>query len=493
MSLRKRLLGARSITSGALLYVVMRWFDRAVGAISTIVLARLLTPDDFGLVALATVVIGLASMMLDLGVPIRLVQMGEIDETDIDTGWTIQLVEFLMIAGVLAALAPSISAFYGDPRLKLVLQIQALSMCLAGLSNMSAVLFQRRREYAREVTFFMSRRMATFLVTLALAIYLRNYWALIVGSLFGTLFGVALSYWMSPTIRRPTFRRWRRFASASIWLTAWSMGRYASEQVDKLFVGKIAGSSNLGAYTLADQVAAMPSSELLLPMNRAIFPALSQKQHLPEEFRRIFLSGLGVQAMVAVPASIGLALVSPEAVRVLLGEKWLVAVPLLTVLALSYGLSGVSSGFNYLLIAMGRFRDQASVYWGNFLVLAGSLFALSDRLDVNSVALVRLVTSVLFSIALITVALLGTNAVDFRACLKAVWRSVVAAGIMAACVAAIGMAGGSMHPAILLATKILAGALAYTGALALLWRLSGCPEGAERWVLALLRRSFSRA
>lgn len=494
MSFLTRLMGARSIASGAVLYVAMRWFDRAVGVLSTIVLARVLAPDDFGIVALATVVVGIASMMLDVGVPIRLVQMERIDEEDVNTAWTIQLIEFLLIAGVLLGLASTVAGFYGDSRLEAVLQVQALSTGLAGLGNMSAVLFQRQRQYAREVSYYMMRRLVTFLVTLALALYLRDYWALIIGSLVGTVFGVALSYWMDPVIRKPTLSRWRGFAGASVWLTAWSMGRYASEQIDKLFVGKVGGSSALGAYTLADQVAAMPSSELLLPLNRAIFPALSQKQGAPDEFRRIFLSGLGIQAAIAVPASIGLALVSPELVAVLLGEKWIAAVPLLTVLALAYGMSGVTTAFNYLLIATGRFGGQAALYWANTVMLAALLSVLFwvNRLDVDSVAAARLVTALAFSAGVVVLALRGAHSVRFVDCLKVVWRVMLASAVMSVCVGALGWCGVVSNALFLLAAKVVVGVVSYGGVLFLLWCASGYPEGAEQWAVAQFKRFVRR-
>lgn len=488
MGLGGRLLGARSVASGALLYTAMRWFDRALGVISTIVLARLLVPDDFGVVALATIAFGFLTMMFDVGLNVRLVQMSDVDRADIDTAWTIQLLRNLFLAALLAFGAPAISDYFGDSRLTPVMRWMALGIAVGGLNSMAPALFQKRREFAREVGYFVSKRFVGFGATIALAFWLRNYWAMVYGSLAAGVFACAMSYWMMPELRRPTLRNWRRFLGATMWLTLRSLGQYAEEQVDKVFLGRVAGSASLGAYSIASQIGAMPSTELLAPMNRALFPAYVQISDDPARIGPAVHLTFGIQTMIALPASLGLALCSAEVVRVLLGEKWLEAAPLLAMLAVAYGFASLNSSFIYLLLSLGKFRLQAALSWANFVVMAGILIALSPTLDAITVANVRVAMAGLSSVLLLVAALSTRSGVTVRGCLRNSWRQVVACLVM---VGSVGVAGISAEPladSLLLVMKVAVGIASYTAALLGLWHLAGRPEGAERWALSMIRK-----
>ncbi len=489
MGFGERLLGARSVVSGALLYTAMRWFDRALGVISTIVLARLLVPDDFGVVALATIALGFLLMMFDVGLNVRLVQMGEIDRTDIDTAWTIRLVRNLFLAALLAFGAPAISDYFGDSRLTPVMRWMALGIAIGGLNSMAPVLFQRRREFAREVAYVMSQRFVGFGVTIALAFWLRNYWSMVYGSFAAGVFACAMSYWMMPELRRPTLRNWRRFLGASVWLTLRSLGQYASEQVDKVFLGRIAGPASLGAYSIASQIGAMPSTELLQPMNRALFPAYSQISNDPARIGPAVHLTFGIQTMIALPASLGLALCSAEIVHVFLGEKWLDAAPLLAMLAVAYGFASLNSSFIYFLLSLGKFRLQAALSWANFLVMAGILLVLSATLDAITVANVRVAVAGLSSLLLLVAALSVRSGVTARGCLKSSWRQVAACLVMVGSVVIVGMTLESLADWLLLMIKMAVGIVSYTCALLMLWQLAGRPEGAERWALSTIRKA----
>lgn len=488
MRFGERLLRARSVASGALLYTAMRWFDRALGVVSTVVLARLLVPDDFGIVALATIVFGFLVMMFDVGVNVRLVQMGEIDRTDIDTAWTIQLLRNLVLAALLFIAAPAISDYFSDRRLTPVMHWMALGIVVGGLNSMAPPLFQKRREFAREVTYFMSKRFVGFAATIALAVWLRNYWAMVYGSFIATVFACILSYLMMPELRRLTLRNWRRFLGATIWLTLRSLGQYASGQVDKVFLGRLAGPASLGAYSLASQIGSMPSTELLAPMNRALFPAFVQASSDFARLGRAVHLTFGIQTMIALPASLGLALCSGEIVRLFLGGKWLDAAPLLALLSVAYGFASLNSSFIYLLLSLGKFKVEAALSWTNFLLMAGVLAAVSTSLDAIMVANVRVALAGISSLMLLVAALSTRSGVTLRGCVSHSWRQIVACVVMVGGVVAVGMIVEPLGDVLSLVLKIAVGVVVYVGVLLSLWHLSGRPDGAEQWALSMIRR-----
>lgn len=486
MRLLSRLVKSRSVISGAALYIAMRWFDRAIGVVSTIVLARLLAVEDFGLVALASVVLGLATVLLDMGINLTVVQRHQIDRDDLDTAWSLRLLQNGIIAIALVIASTWIASYYGDSRLRPVILVLALAYLLDGFTGLGPVMFQKRREYAKEVAFFMAKRLFGFSVTVGLAVWMRSYWALVLGSLGASLFGMVLSYWMYR--ERPRFRltRWRRFVGASSWLTIRSIGGYARTELDKFVLGQRGGAPILGAYAIADQIAALPSSELLQPTSRALFPAMAAKQDEPDELRRLYLAALGVQVLVALPASVGLAMVAHDLVLVALGPKWLQAVPILVALAMAYAASAISISGNYLLVTIGAFRAQALIHWALAFLLAALVFIMFPNADALQIAWFRAALGVCGTLAVIGVVRHHFRALGFRAVGAQVWRPALACVLMSVAVWVVSGLDFPL-PLLRLGLSIATGVTIYPVALLALWRTSGCPDGAEAWFIDRLR------
>lgn len=478
-----RLVTSRSVVSGALLYVAMRWFDRLVGVISTVVLARLLTPDDFGVVALASIALGLAVVMLDLGIQIAVVQRPTIDRDEIDTAWTLRLLQDALVAAVLAATAHWVSRYYDDARLEPVLYVLAIGYLLEGFTGMGPVVFQKRQQYAREVAFFVSKRLGGFVVTLVLAIWLRNYWALVLGSVLASAWGVMLSHGMYRVRPRFTFVRWHALVGASMWVMLRSVGTFAGSQLDKIVIGRRDGPTSLGAYSIADQIAAMPTSELLAPMSRALFPALVAIQDDAERLRRAYLYALGIQSVLALPASIGLALVAEELVGVMLGDKWHGAVPILSALAFAYGATALTHSGNYLMFSLGKFRAQAILQWGLFAALALMVLVVYPHSGAEQIAWLRVALSGASIVAIAYLTRQYLPSVTVGDMVRAALRPAAASLLMAGCVLWVANGIRDLPVWLALAVKVSVGAAVYTGGLLLMWHLRGRPDGAERWLV----------
>ncbi|GIK83288.1 MAG: lipopolysaccharide biosynthesis protein [Alphaproteobacteria bacterium] len=488
-----RLVGSRSVASGAALYIAMRWFDRSIGVVSTIVLARLLTAADFGIVALASIALGLAVVLLDLGINLTVVQRRNIDRDELDTAWTLRLLQNVAVAAVLALSSPWVADYYHDPRLAPVIVTLAFAYLLDGLTGLGPIVFQKRQEYAREVAFFMAKRAIGFAATVVLALWLRSYWALVVGTVLSNVAGVVLSYVMHPAAPRFTLSRWRDFLGASSWLTIRAIGSFATSQLDKLVVGRRDGPTMLGAYSLADQISAMPASELLAPTSRALFPAMAASQEDRPKLRRIYLSALGIQCSLALPASVGLALVAADMVPVVLGEKWGQAVPLMTALALAYGANSLTSAGNYLMVSLGDFRTQAVLQWAMAAVLAALIFAAFPQSGANEIAWFRVALGGLGIVAVAALVRRRLPIVTFADMLRQTARPVIATAVMSVAVAGVQYAGGTLSTWLRLVAEVASGAVVYAAALAGLWHLAGRPDGAERWALQRARSLLARS
>jgi O-antigen/teichoic acid export membrane protein len=144
----------KSVFHGALLTVLMRWSDRLIGMVSMIILARLLTPADFGIIAMASVVVGLIDVLLDLGVNIALIQNTEASQEDYDTAWTLRLIQAGFAGLVIFICAPLAANYYHNLLITDVLRIMACSVVIAGMENIGIVTFQKNMEFGNDFKFF---------------------------------------------------------------------------------------------------------------------------------------------------------------------------------------------------------------------------------------------------------------------------------------------------------------------------------------------------
>lgn len=475
-----------SVMRGAALTIAARWTDRLLGIVSTLVLARLLVPADFGIIAMASLVVLLVDTLLDLGVNAALVQNRNADRRDYDTAWTLRLGQSVLAAAVVAAAAPFAAGYFNDVRVETVLWVMAISVVVAGFENIGIVDFQKHMQFGREFKFLFLRRLAGFLVTLLLALWLRNYWAMVFGALASRFVGVGLSYGMHDFRPRLSLARLRALWSFSQWMLVRNLGTYGAQQIDKIVLGRRAGATPLGAYHLADDIAAMPVTELLAPIGRVLFPAFVKVADDPQALRRSFTLAFGVQMLVGLPAGVGLALVADTAVPLLLGDPWLPAIPLLQILALISVATALTHGAGYLLLALGKVRLQAIFVWGQFLLLATLLILALPQADAAGIAQTRLAVGVLAMFLFLGMALHAVPVLRLRDLLAAGWRPAIATAVMAALLTQ-WSAPDTLPLALRFLAEVGAGGTAYAATLLLLWWLAGMPEGPERYLFDKLR------
>lgn len=478
---------AVSVARGAVLVVAMRWTDRLIGIISTLILARLLMPADFGIVAMASLVVALIDTLLDLGVNSALIQNPQADRDDFDTAWTLRLGQALLAALLIALLgAPLAAEYFNDARVEDVLRFMAFTVALGGLENIGIVAFQKNMEFGRDFRFFFLRRLAGFVITIALAFWLRSYWAMVIGALGGRLAGVGLSYALHEFRPRPRLVRIRQLWGFSQWILVRNLGTYGAQQIDKILVGRRTDATILGAYSLADDIAAMPTGELLAPLGRVLFPAFVRVAHNPVELRRTFCLALGIQAMAAFPAGVGLALVADTAVPLLLGVQWQAAIPLVQTLALLNVAVAMTHSSGYLLLTLGKVRLQAIFSWLQLVMLSSMTLLAFPQAGAEEIAYIRLTISIIAMMAFLGMVVHAVPGLGWRHLLANIWRPALATAGMAAALMFLPLSLGNTTWVRLLA-EVFIGGMVYSILLLLLWFVQRTPYGAERYLLEKLR------
>jgi len=366
-----------------------------------------------------------------------------------------------------------------------VLRWLALGTVIGGFENVGVITFQKEMRFGLEFKLVFVRRITTFFVTVIAAWFLRSYWALVIGTLAGKVLGVGLTYLAHPMRPRFSTEKIGEIFSVSQWALVRGIGAYLDDNLHRMLVGRRASASTLGAYTLADEITAMPSSELLAPLNRVLFPGFVRVRDDPRELKRLFLLAQGLQTLVGVPAALGLALVAHEAVLLLLGERWIAAVPFVQLLALAAVLQPISASAGYVMITLGANRLSAVAVWGRLLAFVVAAFLLMPNAGPQEIAWLRglsMIVSLLLSLWLLVCTFPAVRARDM---VVTVIRPLVAAAVMAAAVMGAG-AYLAFDPAVALVLKVLVGGVVYSTVLGALWLLADKPAGAESYLYDLV-------
>ena len=460
----------------------MRWADRSIAFVSTLILARLLVPEDFGVIAMASLVIGLADVFFELGVNVALIQNRTPSQEHYDTAWTLRLIQTTLAAIIVVIAAPLAATYFNDPRVTLVTQVLAVSLILSGLENIGVVTFQKEMQFGREFQFLFCKRIVGFIVTIVAAWFIRSYWAMVIGALAGRTFGVALSFAMHPMRPRLSLKKFGEIFSVSQWMLVRSIGGYFELKLHYAIVGARESASVLGAYSLASEISALPTSELLAPINRVLFPAFVRVKDDLVELKRVVLLAQGVQTMIAMPAAIGLILVSSEAVLLLLGEKWMSAVPFVEIFALISFLTSIATSGWYVLLTLGKIRLMAISSWVQVGLFATLALVVFPEAGAVGLAWLYLAVVTLWLIALTVLLVRHLEGLRFAEIASSISRPLIAVSIMALCVILVTSAT-SLDGWWLLITKILVGAAAYFLSILALWLISGRRPGAESYLL----------
>jgi O-antigen/teichoic acid export membrane protein len=298
-----------------------------------ILLARLLTPEEFGIAAMVLVFSALALVFSDLGAGI--IQRPSLNETDRSTIFWTSVAVGVICTGAGVALAGPIAAFYGEPEVKPLFIAVSLTFVVTALATTQASLLTRAMDFrALELRTIVSA-LAGGAVAVAVAVLGYGAWAIIAQQMTIAVVTTVLLWWVSPW--RPRFVYSRASLRGVGGFGANVFGTrllfYANRNVDNLLIGRFLGASALGVYSVAYNVMLMPLTRLVGPLRSLVLPAFSRLQEDPARLASAWLRGLRLLAGVVVPAFAGLVAIAPDFVPVVLGEKWEAAVPVLQILA----------------------------------------------------------------------------------------------------------------------------------------------------------------
>ena len=459
-----------------------RWTERLIGLLSVVILARLLLPEDFGIVATATIVVTFFTFLLDLGTDKYLIRHENPRREDYDTAWTLRL---LMVSagclGISLAAAPA-ADYFGDQRLQQVLYLLAAAAWLSGFGNIGLTMYRRELRFRPIALIGLSQRLCAAITTVGLAFWLRNYWAMVIGEAVFFLVGLVLSYTSHGYRPRFSLARLRRQWDFCKWILVQNLALFLKNQGDNFVIVRFFGIDLMGVYSMAMRIAALPTQQAMFPVIMPVYSGLAKKQHDPAAFDSSFLKVIGATASLMFPAAALFACLAEPLVLAVLGERWSMAIPLVAPLTLSVMLAVVTVPAVTVLTIRGRVRLLAGLNWLSAIAVVAALIIVAQWRDIELLVWVRVfVTAGLLLVYYsFMVSVSGLRVLQL---LDSIYRPLLASLAMAIVIVAV-MDLFSL-PWIVIAAGTACGGMAYLVISGLLWRLAGSPNSGE---VLLLRK-----
>ena len=449
-------------TARAVAWSYLSWFlAKALVLATTAVLARLLTPDEFGVVGFATVVVAYLTVLRDLGLGGALTQRRDDIEDAADTVFVVNLLLGVLLALFTAILAPWVAGYFEDPRITSLLRVLGLTFVIQSLGTTHLVLLQRDLAFSRKLIPDVGQSAVRMVVSIAAAAGGLGIWALVIGQVAGVAASTALAWVVLPW--RPRMRLTRRLLGPLTRFGAPLLGvdivHAIAGNLDYLIVGKVLGATALGVYTLAYRLPELLLLGVVTVLSRALFPALASVQEDLDRLRSGFLETIRYVQMAVVPVGLGLMVAADPIVRVALGDDWLDVVPVVRILAAFALLSSSMVADGDVYKAMGRPIVLARIAFFKLVLLVPALLV-GVRHGLVGIALAHLgTTAVVKSLrAIVVVRVLGIRYSELGRC----FLSTAAAGaVMVAAVIPALMATTAQPPIVRLTIAVGVGAVAY--------------------------------
>jgi lipopolysaccharide exporter len=329
----------------------------------TVVLARLLAPDDFGVMAVATLSMLFLERVSRSGISQALIQRrGDIGPY-LNTAWTLQIVRGLAMAGILVLAAPWISEFFRIPETLQVLRVVSISVALKGFVNIAVVTFAKDLRFDKLFIYQMGSRGTDIVASIVAAFVLRSVWALVIGVLVNAVMQVILSYVISEF--RPRLE-WvweyvKQLLNFGKWIFVSQILGFASGNLDDIVVGRMLGAESLGFYRMAYNFSQSIATEVTAVTYQVAFPTYSKLQAAAGKLHDAYLGTVHLVAFIGFPIAIGIILVAPDLTFGLLGDKWAPIVVPMQIMSIAGLIRGIAGTAGPLFQSQGR--PQVTTYF----------------------------------------------------------------------------------------------------------------------------------
>jgi PST family polysaccharide transporter len=433
---------------------------------TTVVLARLLIPEYFGLIGMAMVFVGIAQLIADFGLGSAIVQAKAVSPDALSSAfWLNGAVGLALMLAAIAA-APFVAAFYDNPEIEDLVMALAVTLFASALNAVPSAILYKAMNFAALAK---ARVLATVIgsaIAVAMAASGYGVWSLVAQPITGAVVNLAVTWRLARWLPRLaySFQAVRPLIAFSAAVLTNSILHYASRNTDHLLIGRYLGSQPLGYYAMAYQLMLYPMNQVASVIIRVLFPTLSQLQDDMDQFRRAYLKSVSVITLVTFPMMLGLFAVAPDFIAVVFGEKWQPMETVLRILSIAGLIQSAITGLSTILLAIGRTTTIVVLGTIGSALTIGAFFV-GLPWGIEGVAAAYTMVFLLFSEFYLAYVfrIVGIRLADYH---RALARPAIAAAIMFAAVSLLDytLRGGDIDPTARLAVSVAAGISVYAAA-----------------------------
>lgn len=357
---------------------LLNLFTRGISLLSIIIIARILTPSDFGLYGIALLAMALLEVLTETGVNVVLIQKGgELDEY-IDSAWIVSIARGIFIALMLILLAPIVSIFFNTQNSTYLLLLIAIVPFLRGFINPSIIKFQKYLDFQKEFWYKLSIAFFGAFVSLALVILTKSVASLIYGMIAGVMLEIIISFvFLKP---RPHFKIHRDYflqiLNKGKWITLSGIFNYLFHNFDNIVIGKILGAGSLGLYQMAYRISMLPITDVADVISKVTFPVYTLISGDKPRLRKAFFKTILFISAITLPFGVILLFFPYQIIALILGQKWLGIVDVLRVLAIFGVIRAISGSTSALFLSLGKQKYITIVTLASMLGLGTTIIPL---------------------------------------------------------------------------------------------------------------------
>ena len=364
-----------------------------IGFVRSVTLARILAPEDFGLFTMALTIVFAANALTTIGLD-RTIIANKFETRDelklhLDTVWSTEFIRSLFVTLLVSVSAFPTARFYGQAQLKFIIPVLACASLVQGLQNIGLVLLRKEISFGRIFWFELATNLSGVVLTVALALVLRNVWALVFGMLLTAAMGTALSYVFHPY--RPSFKfdsvAVRRVVDFGKFTIVFAIASYVSNMADNVMVGRLLGTAALGNYSLAFNIASAPIVVVIFSATAVLLPAYAEiNAQNPAQLEPAFIKAFNLTLLIMFAIALPLFMFAEQIVELLFGHRWTTAGSVLTILALVIPLRGLTLLASTVFWSANRPRALAIARTLEAIVFVAALYPLTSAFGLAGVA-----------------------------------------------------------------------------------------------------------
>jgi len=338
---------SQKVVIGGFWVFFLRIINQGFSLIRLIILARILSPKDFGLMGIALLTMSVLETFTQTGFQAALIQKKEDIKSYLDSAWTFLILRGFVLFVILYFIAPYAAVFFNTPEAKPIIRVIGFSILFQAFTNIGITYFKKELEFNKEFIYQFTGTLADFIVAVSAVLILKNVWALVLGLLAGNITRCFVSYLIHPYKPRLSFalEKVKELFGFGKWIFSSSILIFLITHGDDIFVGKLLGVTALGFYQLAYRISNMPATEITQVISQVTFPAYSKLQDDIPKLRKSYLKILQITAFLSFPIAGLIFVLAPDFTKIFLGEKWMPMVPAMMVLVL-WGVIRSMAGVN---------------------------------------------------------------------------------------------------------------------------------------------------